>query len=63
MSTTRRRRIRAHTEQLRAQETHRRRGETTQVEQIRRFDDALPKLMAWIAIAVFVLIAVVTLVA
>ena len=63
MSTTRRRRIRAHNEQLHAQEMHRRRDEAAQVARIQRFDDSATRLMAWAAIAVVVLIAVVTLVA
>jgi hypothetical protein len=63
MSTTRRRRMRAYHEQLQAQEGHRSRGANARVEQIRRFDDAVVKVSAWLAIALFVLIAAVAVVA
>ena len=63
MSTTRRRRISAHNEQLRAQEMHRGRDAATSVERIQRFDDSVTRLVAWTAIAMVMLIAVVALVA
>ena len=58
MSTTRRRRIRANNERLRTLDTHRGHTATAQLERIQRFDEALAKVMAWIAIAVVVLIAI-----
>ena len=49
----------AHAEPLRAGDLSRRR-ETAREERVRRFDDALAARAAWIAIAVFVLVAIVT---
>jgi hypothetical protein len=58
MSTTRRRRIRAaHQEQLRTDRAHRRRNATAHAEPPSRLDDAPVRLLAWIAIAVLILIA------
>ena len=66
MSTTRRRRIHAHNQQLRVHAVQRRQrsdSATAQVNRIQRFDDTLAKLMTWIAIAVFVLIATLVVIA
>lgn len=60
MATTRQRRVRAHREQLRAQQTRRRPDAVAQqLERMDRFDAALARVLAWSAIALAVLIAVV----
>lgn len=63
MSTTRRRRIRAHRDEFRAQHVQRRRQVDAEVARIQQFDDALPQVFGWVAIAVFVAIAIVALIA
>ena len=63
MSTTRRRRIRAQHDELRAQHARRRRHLDAEVARIQRFDDALAKVVVWVAIAVVIAIAIVVLVA
>ena len=61
MSTTRRRRIRAHREELRARRAERRRPVVARAERMNRIDDAMAKLFAWTAFAVFLLVAVIVL--
>ena len=56
MSTTRRRRIRAHREGLRAGRAERRRPVDARVEQMHRLDEAMAKRFAWAAFAVFFLL-------
>ena len=63
MSTTRHRRIRAHREEVRAQHAQRRRHADVQVARIQQFDDALAKVFGWVAIAVFIAVAISVLVA
>lgn len=63
MSTGRRRRIRAHRDELRAQHAERRREVDAEVARIHRFDAALLKVFAWVAIAVFVAFAIGALIA
>ena len=64
MGTTRRRRIRTYRQQLRADEIRRHETRATaEVERIRRFDDALAKLILPAAVAVTVLVAIAVLVA
>jgi hypothetical protein len=63
MSTTRRRRIRAHRDEVLAQHAQRHRQVDAEVARIQQFDDALPKAFAWVAIAVFIAVAIVVLVA
>ena len=63
MSTTRRRRIRAHRDDVRAQHAQRRRHVDPQVARIQQFDEALAKVFGWVAIAVFIAVAIVVLVA
>lgn len=63
MATTRQRRVRAHREHSRAWYTERRRDTVAhQLERMDRFDAALAKVMAWGAIAMAVLIAVIVVV-
>ena len=62
MSTTRRRRIRAHREELRAERAERRRSVDARVQRMNRFDAALAKRFAWTAFAVFLLVAIIVLV-
>jgi len=61
MATTRQRRVRTHREQLRAQQPRRRRDAVAhQLERTDRFGAALPKVMAWSAIALIVVVVAVT---
>lgn len=61
MSTTRRRRIRAHRDELRAGRADRRRPVHARVEQMNRIDEAMAKRFAWTAFAVFLLVAIIVL--
>lgn len=66
MSTTRRRRIHAHTKSSACMRSNAAAGATApppRVNGIQHFDDTLAKLMAWVAIAVFVLIATLVVIA
>jgi hypothetical protein len=59
MSTIRRRRIQAHGDELRAQSIRRREHVTARIARIEQFDDALPKVFGWFAIAVLIAVAIV----
>jgi hypothetical protein len=63
MSITRRRRVRAYQDEVRARSGRRRSHADARVARIQRFDDALVPMMARFAIAIFVLVAVVALLA
>ncbi len=63
MSATRRRRIRALRDEVRAQHAQRRRHVDAEVARIQQFDDALAKVFAWVAIVVFIAVAIVVLAA
>ncbi len=63
MSTTRRRRMRTHRDEIRAQHAQRRRQADVEVARIRQFDDTLPKVLAAAALAVFIAVAIVGLIA